>query len=662
MSYSALLLAALVFQARPAPRAALPIAGIDAVAARMAAEGAIQPTFDVVTRHLASVPGRHRVQGRLTRALEALEQPFSGAAILGRLRADLELSCPAGGAGDPGRIAAVATEWLDLAEPRDDAEFAAALAAAEAAFAAAQDPAAVEQELLQRLSGFLGAVHAVAAFGLDDLDDEDRAALFATAAPALDAWHQNHFPKAEPPAEAQAALSGELALLLRVDRRAPLAAGGLLSRLAAPEFLASLPKRLQKTPRASGGVAGATGDVIAAAGDGAANRVVLGGIGSSQYTGAAALIIDLGGDDRYARAAAVDSPALLASAVLDLRGDDTYETGPAALACAIAGAALLVDLRGKDSYICGRFGSAAAAAGFAVLVDGAGDDRYAAEDYAQGFGWFGAAALLDSAGNDDYRAFAVAEGSALGPGLGALVDASGDDAYLADSHWPDVYGDSGPDVYHGAAQGYATGIRPAIPGGVAALIDGAGKDRYQAGNFSQGGAYYFGLALAYDGGGDDLNIGTRYSQGFGVHQGVAMRWDAGGNDRYQTRCAANLGAGWDEGVGWFLDEAGDDEYASGGLALGGAANSAIALFIDLAGADRYGPGSSPDTQGGTGDTSYYQEPSLGILIDLGGAADAYSRAGRADQSFAADANGSLFLDARARTLAELLKLPQLAPK
>ena len=32
-------------------------------------------------------------------------------------------------------------------------------------------------------------------------------------------------------------------------------------------------------------------------------------------------------------------------------------------------------------------------------------------------------------------------------------------------------------------------------GGVALLYDGGGKDRYEAGNFSQGGGYYFGIGM-----------------------------------------------------------------------------------------------------------------------------------------------------------------------
>jgi hypothetical protein len=83
-----------------------------------------------------------------------------------------------------------------------------------------------------------------------------------------------------------------------------------------------------------------------------------------------------------------------------------------------------------------------------------------------------------------------------------------------------------------------------IPGGIAAEIDlGDGNDAYDSGNFSPGGAYYFGFGLMYDGGGNDVNHGYRYSQGFGVHQAAGMRWDAGGNDVYVTKSCANCGSG-----------------------------------------------------------------------------------------------------------------------
>jgi hypothetical protein len=343
--------------------------------------------------------------------------------------------------------------------------------------------------------------------------------------------------------------------------------------------------------------------------------------------------------------------------VLDEKGDDLYESSADGPVYSVGGIAVLVDGRGADVYRTGRHGIACSAAGFALLLDGAGDDVYEGEDFTQAYSLGGVALLLDAGGDDSYRAWAYAQGAGNGPGLAALVDAGGDDTYLADGHWPDVYGNSGPEVYHGAAQGYSAGFRdsPAMPAGLAALVDLDGRDRYQAGNFSQGGAYFFGFGLLYDGGGDDENFGTRYSQGFGVHQALGVRWDAGGDDRYHTRTVANCGSAWDEGVGYLLDDSGDDLYEAGGLSLGGAAQTAIAVLCDGGGRDQYRSSGGKDTVAGTGGSEYHDLPALGVLLDLGGAEDEYGRTGRGNDQVAAEEGAALFLDTSARDLATLLR-------
>ena len=174
------------------------------------------------------------------------------------------------------------------------------------------------------------------------------------------------------------------------------------------------------------------------------------------------------------------------------------------------GIGALVDRRARTGTS-GRFGQAASALGFAALVDGDGDDVYSAADYAQGFTFCGVALLVDRAGNDRFGAWAFAQGAGIGDGFAACVDGGGNDQYVANGHWPDVYGDSGPGSFQGVSQGYSTGLRQLrsdnvaeneIPGGFAALLDlGDGKDSYDSGNFSQGGAS-ISFGLMYDNGGD----------------------------------------------------------------------------------------------------------------------------------------------------------------
>jgi len=616
---------------------------------RAAEQEGAQAELEVVLEHMRGIPGRRaNVGNRLARIDRGLVEPWTPPALAAELRTLLE--APAVTRKGPrfaGLTAGVAA-WLDL-EDAGSASGADALGELDELWGRVADPELEGVSLLEALSAFVEQAHDLLDEALAGLEPEDWEPLFEGHAAFSEAWYRTHFPDAEASASGEQTINGFTnALLLRPkqDRARILAVTNALLRLAEPDFLNRLPRRLSKVKRSE--VPEEYGrDVLAVVGDEPRNRVVLGGKKSTTHALPAALIIDLKGNDRYERAAVVDSPDCLVSIVLDLGGDDEYGGEAPGPAYAAGGVALLVDRKGDDLYQSGRLGQAATVLGCAVLVDLEGDDRYVAEDYAQGHALCGVALLYDLAGDDTYTAWAFAQGGGIGYGLSALVDGEGDDRYLADLHWPDVYGNSGPDIYHGASQGYCTGMRPEIAGGVAALLDlGDGRDRYQSGNFSQGGGYYFSFGLLFDGGGDDENFGTRYSQGFGVHQGIGVRWDAGGDDAYTCRSVAHAGMAWDEGVGYLLEDGGDDTYVVGDLGCGGAAQTGVAVLIDRGGKDSYRTGR--ESQGGTGSSEYHDKPALGFLLDLGGDADDYSLAGRADSTLRVTAGVEVFLDTKAR--------------
>ena len=625
------------------------------LAEKAAEEAGVGADFRTVAEHFQQSRVRQGIPAhRLERVLDALAQPWAVQGMAVELRDAL-----AGALGGKGarcdEAAKTAAAWLGLgALPAQDPE----LAALEAAWARVADPALEHAELLQALSALMGSAHAVLDGALAKLDEAQRGALFNGFPPFCDAWHASHFPGAKLSAAQTSAFEamGGLLVNLPSDRARVAEVFRVLCRMAHPEFLQSLPKRLGHMPKADVAVEGFSGDIVASAGEKPAELVVLAGTGRSTLAGKAALVIDLGGNDRWERAAVVDGPQMLASVALDLGGDDAYEASAPGPAYACGGVAVLVDRAGKDAYRSGRLGQSASLLGCSLLADLAGDDTYTAEDFAQAYTLGGVALLLDASGDDAYEAWAYAQGAGNGPGFAALVDGDGDDRYLADGHWPDIYGDSGPDVYHGASQGFSSGMRPEIPGGIAALLDlGRGADTYQSGSFSQGGAYFFAFALLYDEGGNDTSRGSRYSQGFGVHQAAAVKWDAGGDDRYACRSIANLGMAWDESVGLFLDDAGDDVYEGGGLSCGGAAETGIALFVDGGGDDRYTSAGEADSQGGSGASEYHDKPSVGFLLDLGGGKDTYSRPGRTDGARLGSAGCGLFWDAKDKTLEKLLR-------
>jgi hypothetical protein len=628
---------------------------------RIAAERGFGAEFAAVPEHLANMVRSYDETlggARLQRVARGLAEPWSVPGTAREFRDGLAATFGARTGADLPALLAQITGWLDVAAA-PPSELLAQMDALWARITPADEASAPQQEeLLGLLSAYVALAHAELEASLAAFAPEERARLLGAFPDWCEAFYRVHFPGGEITAAQSALIEQYKALAPRVERARLLAVAERIARLAAPEFLTGLPKRLARTTRSGAEVEGFSGDVVAVVGDSPTTRTVLLGRGKTTVSGRAALVVDLGGDDLWERAAVVDGEDTLVSVVIELGGNDRYVSDAPGPAYSAGGVALLVDVRGRDEYQNARLGQGATALGFAALVDLEGDDHYAAQDYAQGYAFAGVGLLLDRAGDDHYEAWAYAQGAGNGNGFSALADGGGDDRYRANGTWPDVYGDSGPGSFHGAAQGYSFGFRDGetlLPGGIAVLADlGDGVDEYESGNFSQGGAYFFGFGLMYDGGGDDVNRGYRYSQGFGVHQAVGMRWDAGGNDSYQTLCAANCGAAWDEGVGWLLDESGDDRYEVGGLALGGTANTAVAVLVDLGGDDHYGGGGGADSQGGSGSSDYHQKQAIGALLDLGGGKDSYARAGRADGTILTGDWYGIFVDAKERSAAALL--------
>ncbi|MFW5698113.1 MAG: hypothetical protein ACOCX1_06125, partial [Fimbriimonadaceae bacterium] len=144
------------------------------------------------------------------------------------------------------------------------------------------------------------------------------------------------------------------------------------------------------------------------------------------------------------------------------------------------------------------------------------------------------------------------------------IDLGGDDRYVG---------------RHGAGVGYAS-----------VLIDVRGDDRYDLGDLNAGAAILgdgvardlggndrmngraitFGSALAGVGvfaksGGNDVYDSYALSQGFGQF-GLGVLRDSNGNDNYSLGFFGQ-GAARTDGVGWLLDDQGDDVYRAGGEVL-----------------------------------------------------------------------------------------------
>lgn len=334
-------------------------------------------------------------------------------------------------------------------------------------------------------------------------------------------------------------------------------------------------------------------------------------------------IFDPGGNDFYANGTgAAKSFNQPVSWIIDRDGDDAYQaTEDGSIACGNPGIGIIIDNDGDDTYIGHRWSQGTGYAGVGILIDRDGDDEYVGTEYNQGAGLFGFGLLYDRKGNDMYRASVYGQGFGLTHGLGCLYDGSGNDYGFCTGKHPTNYGDAG--IFDAWSQGCGMGFRSIASGGIGLVIDNDGRDKWQAGNFSQGGGYYYGLGIfAANGGDDDEYIASRYGQGFCAHQAAGLFIDDGGDDYYTTRQGVVTGLAWDECVTVFVDEDGDDHYMGGtGFSHGASAHNSFCVFIDYEGEDYYDYKPGPARAGGN---DYHGGFSFSLFLDLDDDQDTYT--------------------------------------
>lgn len=340
---------------------------------------------------------------------------------------------------------------------------------------------------------------------------------------------------------------------------------------------------------------------------------------------APALLIDLGGNDFYTTAAGSGTSLKHPVGVLiEFGGDDDYSsTQRYSQGSGSMGVGLLIDMQGDDKYVGLQWSQGTGFMGAGALIDCAGNDTYRGEELMQGAGIFGVGLKLDLAGNDRTEAQCKSQGFGGARAIGMHIDAAGDDFCYASGKYPTNYGDAG--IFDAWSQGCAMGFREYASGGIAGMIDLSGDDYYEAGNFSQGGGYYFGYGFLRDFAGGDRYIGSRYNQGFCAHQAVGCFIEDSGNDCYHTRQAVAQGLAWDECVTMFVEGGGDDVYeGGGGFSQGASAHNALCVMWDRGGNDIY---DYPAGQARAGGNDYHGGTSLSLFIDEGGGDDFYNWVG-----------------------------------
>ncbi len=315
--------------------------------------------------------------------------------------------------------------------------------------------------------------------------------------------------------------------------------------------------------------------------------IVIGSKEDNVYKKHFAIIIDMGGNDRYtvlpASGRLFDSIPI--SFIIDYAGDDYYcDTTPGALASGIFGIGIIEDFKGNDIYRGGPYSCGIGLVGLGFIIDHSGWDVYRGGFFSIAAGNFGVGYVKDMKGNDIYDIWDFGEGFGGPLGIGLLEDIEGNDTYIAGgkyAHEPLL-----PDQYKSFAQGFGMGWRDFVSGGIGFLLDRDGNDRYISEVFAQGTSYWFSFGGLYDEKGNDYYEAAQYAQGAGIHLSVGALIDGFGNDQYFAMRGPSQGEGHDLSVGWFIDHDGNDVYyVSGGEGLT-LANS-VSFFVDRRGKDNY---------------------------------------------------------------------------
>jgi hypothetical protein len=363
------------------------------------------------------------------------------------------------------------------------------------------------------------------------------------------------------------------------------------------------------------------------------------------------LIIDFGRDASWSGAVgATNSANNPVSVMLDLGGDDQYgKANPSitnivtpSAGVGIAGVGLLFDAEGADVYDGANYAQGVGVFGVGVLFDRRGNDRFQAAESVQGCGYFGIGLCLNGSGDDLYYCFGDCQGmGGVGGGVGVLASFSGDDSYTAEP----MAGVFNRADYHSEnkinannAQGAGMGRRGdgsdghSWAGGLGAIIDIRGSDKYYSGNFTLGVGYWFGTGIVYDKSGDDHFKSCYFTQGSGAHMCNGVMIDEGGNDFHELfeTAGAAFGFGWDYTNAFLINKGGNDKYSAKMISYGLAQIRSNAFFWDIGGDDEY---FFANGSAGFGEATfradypapskltpyYYYAKSFASFIDIGGA-------------------------------------------
>ncbi len=357
------------------------------------------------------------------------------------------------------------------------------------------------------------------------------------------------------------------------------------------------------------------------------------------------LLIDFNGNDTYRGCiAATPNSRIPISIAIDLDGKDRYVNDKELLpsqGAGIFGCGILIDVNGDDYYESKKVSQGFGLFGVGLLLDETGNDEFRMESSGQGCGYFGCGFHLDVEGDDEFYLYGDGQGfGGVGGGVGVLGNREGDDHYVAEPSAEVI--DRGD--YHSEhkinvsnAQGMGAGRRGdgtdghSWSGGLGAIIDIYGDDKYEAGNFSLGCGYWYGTGAVYDKEGDDLYRSVYFTQASGAHYCIGIMIDESGNDRHELweTSGAALSFGWDYTNSLLVDKGGNDYYEGKIISIACAEIRSNSFFFEIGGNDTYKFGKGALGIGASDYRDDYQYPnryspynyftkSIGIFLDIGG--------------------------------------------
>ncbi len=363
------------------------------------------------------------------------------------------------------------------------------------------------------------------------------------------------------------------------------------------------------------------------------------------------LIVDLGGNDRWEGRIASSDPTRTIGAMLDMGGNDQHRGTDRTQGSGVCGIGVLLDAAGVDPYLAvGSLSQGAGQFGLGALIDLGGDDAYAVRWSGQGCGYFGVGLLFDCAGDDAYEVFSDGQGFGGVAGVGVLADRSGDDTYTAvvdpaQTQRPSYHQltPDTPRVSVSNAQGCSMGRRGdgadghSWAGGLGAILDAEGNDRYSAANWAQGTGYWFGTGVSWDGAGNDVREAYWWNCASGAHFCIGALVDEAGDDSYTCRATNGIAFGHDFTLAVLADLAGNDTYTSANESVARSINRSVAMLLDGGGSDTYRSGEKGRPGSAVFDAKmlerratsvYWTEPtSVGLFVDSGGDEGLASTAG-----------------------------------